>query len=155
MTIYTEYIYSLYEGYSFSTLYVPLNPFLCSAREVLVLLMCTGAGVLALYVFIQISVSVWVCVSVCSCVRIVMWICPWVKKQHSPPERPRSCIVRGPWGSGWCVRSCESPGWWSSVLPRPETPARSPAPWRTLPGAAAASDPALLTRTYNSITSNQ
>lgn len=106
--------------------------------------MCAGAGVLALC-----SPRCLSSVSVCSCMRehVATWIHPRGQEQLCPPERPRSCSVRGLWGSGWCARSCASPGWWSSALPLPETPARSPAPGRPLPGAAVASDPARLTRT--------
>lgn len=71
-----------------------------------------------------------------------------VRFQNSPPERPRSCSGPGLWGSGWCARSCGSPGWWNSAPPRPETPARSPAPWRRPPAVAAASGPAPPARTW-------
>lgn len=73
------------------------------------------------------------------------------------PVRPHSCIVRGLSGSGWCVRSCESPDWWSWVLLQPETLSRYLAPSVTLPVAASSSGPALPTRTYihtNQITSD-
>lgn len=133
---------------------VPLNHCLCKHYgSIGCIYVCRRrcVGVVCVWcLFRLVWARVHACVNTCSHVNSSMRT-----KQHSPPERPRSCIVRGLWGSGWCARSCESPGWWSSALPRPETPARSPAPWRTHPGAAAASDPAPLTRTYNSIASNQ
>ena len=63
------------------------------------------------------------------------------------PVRPRSSIARDLSGSGSCVRSCESPGWWSWVPPPPGIQPRCPAPSVPRPAGASSSGPAPPTRT--------